>query len=70
MFEIELPRSGELLHSIRMKKNELTPEQIIAVPCPVCHVAAGKRCELLSGTPRSEPHGDRKLSAIEAIEGK
>lgn len=70
VYKSERSRGCELLHSVRMKKKELTSKQISAVPCPTCHVAAGKRCELLSGAPRSEPHVDRKLSAIEAIEGK
>ena len=53
-----------------MKKKELTPEQIISVPCPTCGVAAGMRCVLYSGALRSAPHGNRKLSAIEAIQGE
>src|SRR6266852_5968694 len=38
-----------------------------SVPCPSCGVASEERCLLHSGTPRSEPHVDRKLSAAEAI---
>jgi hypothetical protein len=53
-----------------MKKKELTPEQLVSVPCPTCGVAVGERCVLHSGAPRSEPHVDRKLSAIEAIQGE
>jgi len=53
-----------------MKKKELTPKQLSAVPCPTCGVAAGKRCELHSGAPRSRPHVDRRYSAMEAIERK
>jgi hypothetical protein len=52
-----------------MKKKELKPEQIVSVACPTCGVAAGEGCVLHSGAPRSEPHVDRKLSAIEAIQG-
>ena len=55
-------------HHFRMKKHELTARQLSAVPCPTCGVAVGQRCILASGTLRSEPHVDRKLSAIEAIE--
>jgi CRP/FNR family transcriptional regulator, cyclic AMP receptor protein len=51
-----------------MKKKELTTKQMSSVRCPTCGVAAGQRCVLHSGAPRSEPHVDRKLSAIEAIE--
>jgi hypothetical protein len=60
--------TGVLVHSARMKKKELTPKQLSSVPCPTCGVAAGKRCVLLSGAPRSKPHADRKFAATEAIE--
>ncbi len=53
-----------------MKMSELTPEQLSSVPCPTCGVAAGERCLLHSGSPRTEPHVERKLSAAEAIETK
>jgi len=60
----------ERLRSIlcQMKKRELTREQLISVPCPTCGVAAGERCLLHSGSPRSEPHVDRKFAATKAIE--
>jgi hypothetical protein len=61
---------GVQLHSRRMKKSELTPEQISVVPCPTCGVPAGKRCELHSGGPRPGAHADRKFAALEGIEGK
>jgi hypothetical protein len=54
----------------RMKVSDLTPEQLSSVPCPTCGVAARERCLLHSGTPRTEPHLERKLSAAEAIEKK
>jgi hypothetical protein len=50
-----------------MKKNELTPKQILSVPCPTCGSAAKKRCVLHSGGLRSEPHVERKFLAIDAI---
>ena len=53
-----------------MKKKELTPKQLLSVRCPTCGVAAGKRCVLHSGGPRNEPHVDRKLAAMEALEKK
>jgi hypothetical protein len=53
-----------------MKMKDLTPEQLSSVPCPTCGVAAGERCVLHSGSLRSEPHLDRKLSAAEAMEKK
>jgi hypothetical protein len=53
-----------------MKRKELTPEQLSSIPCPTCGVAAGARCVLHSGAPRSEPHVERKFAATEAIEKK
>jgi len=53
-----------------VKKKDLTPRMILAVPCPTCGVAAGMPCELYSGGLRSEPHVNRKFAAIEAIEAK
>ena len=70
VFRIARLRGWVLVHSARMKKMELTPKQLSSVPCPTCGVAAGKRCVLLSGAPRSEPHVDRKFAATEAIERK
>jgi hypothetical protein len=49
---------------------ELTPKELSSVPCPTCGVAAGERCHLHSGSPPFEPHLDRKLCAIEALEQK
>jgi predicted RNA-binding Zn-ribbon protein involved in translation (DUF1610 family) len=54
----------------KMRNRELTPEQIISVPCPTCGVPAGERCVLHSGSPRSGPHIDRRFDALEAIEKK
>jgi hypothetical protein len=60
-------RDCVLVHSARVKKKELTPKQLSSVSCPTCGVATGKRCVLLSGAPRSNPHVDRRLAAAEAI---
>jgi hypothetical protein len=49
---------------------ELTPQLLIAVPCPTCGVDAGMNCVLHEGGMRSDPHIDRKLDAAEAIEAK
>jgi hypothetical protein len=54
---------------LEVKKSQLTPKQISSVPCPTCGVTTGERCLLHSGGKRSEPHVDRKLLAVEAIEG-
>jgi len=50
--------------------SDLTSKQLFAVACPTCGVSVGERCLLHSGAPRSEPHIDRKLSAVEAVETK
>ena len=57
-----------LSHSVGMRMGDLTPKQLLSVPCPTCGVAAGARCLLHSGARRTEPHVDRKLSAADAIE--
>jgi hypothetical protein len=44
---------------------ELTPEQILAVACPICGAAAGEECELNTGQLRFEPHRDRGLQVKE-----
>jgi hypothetical protein len=53
-----------------MRMGYLTPKLLLAVPCPSCGVAAGDRCLLREGGFRNEPHIDRKLTAIEAVESK
>jgi hypothetical protein len=51
-----------------VKTKELTPEQILSIPCTTCGAAIGEVCELHTGLPRTEPHRDRKLSAADAVE--
>ncbi|MGB8064065.1 MAG: hypothetical protein WCF26_19390, partial [Candidatus Sulfotelmatobacter sp.] len=51
-----------------MKVKELTPKQILSVPCTTCGAAIGEACELHTGDLRTEPHRDRKLSAADAVE--
>ena len=58
------------LHYSAVKTRELTPKQILSVPCTTCGAAVGEPCELHTGAPRTEPHRDRKLSAAEAVETK
>ena len=53
-----------------MKVKQLTRKQQSSVACPTCGVAAGKRCVLVAGGPRNEPHPNRKVAAAEAIEKK
>jgi hypothetical protein len=58
------------LHYVAVKTKELTPKQILSVPCPTCGAATEEPCELHTGALRTEPHRDRKLSAAEAVETK
>lgn len=60
----------ETLHYMLVKSKELTPKQILSVPCNACGAAVGEVCELHTGAPRTEPHRDRKLSAAEAVEAR
>ena len=67
---IEHPPHTGTLHYAVVKTKELTPKQILFVPCNTCGAAIGEACELHPGPPRTEPHRDRKLSAVEAAETK
>jgi len=67
---IEHFSGGGVLHHIRVKSKEFTPEQTLSVPCTTCGAAIGEACELHTGDPRTEPHRDRKLSAAEAVEAQ
>jgi hypothetical protein len=53
-----------------MKCRDLTAEQMVAVECPTCGAGFGEPCELNSGSPRFEPHHNRKLAAADAMEAK
>jgi hypothetical protein len=59
-----------LPHNILMRMLDLTPKELSSVRCSTCGVAAGERCHSHSGSPCSEPHLERKLCAIEALEQK
>ena len=58
------------MQDVIVKAKELTPKQVLTVPCVTCGAAIGEVCELHTGAPRTEPHRDRKLSAVEAVETK
>jgi hypothetical protein len=70
MSNIEQHRAVDALHHPIVKAKNLTEKQILAVPCTTCGAAVGEVCELNTGSPRTEPHRDRKLSAAEAVEKK
>lgn len=55
---------------ISMRMLELTRSEMCSVRCPACGAAAGKLCHLASGSTCIEPHLDRKLAAVEAVEQK
>ena len=57
-------------HHAVMKTRELTPKQILSVPCTTCGAAVGEDCELHTGAPRTEPHRDRKLTAADTVEAE
>jgi|KBSMisStaDraftv2_1062788.scaffolds.fasta_scaffold32835_4 hypothetical protein len=46
-----------------MKAKKPTAKQILAIRCPTCGAAPGKKCELGTGQPRTTPHRDRRLIA-------
>jgi len=60
----------ETVHHACVKTKELTPQQMLSVPCTTCGASIGEACELHSGAPRTEPHRDRRLSAAEAVENE
>ena len=47
-------------------KARLTRKKIQAVRCPTCGAARGKKCELITGQPRT-PHRDRRLIAADLV---
>jgi hypothetical protein len=48
-------------------REDITREQIQAVPCPTCGAEPREECELNSGGPRTESHRDRRLAAEESL---
>ena len=63
----EIPKCG-ILCTVKIK--ELSPKQLLSVPCPTCGAAIGEGCELHTGALRTEPHRDRKHSAADVVERK
>jgi hypothetical protein len=52
-----------------MKRSELTNQQKLLVPCPICRAPIGVRCQMYSGLGRrNEPHAERKYQAVQAVE--
>src|ERR1700738_3012709 len=38
-------------------------KQALSVRCPTCDAAAGEKCKLATGVPRTKPHRDRRWTA-------
>jgi len=52
-----------------MKRSELTNQEKLLVPCPICGAAIGVHCQMYSGFGRrNEAHPEREYYAIQAIE--
>jgi len=52
-----------------MKRSELTNQQKLLVPCPICGAAIGVHCQMYSGLGRRNgPHAERKYQAVQAVE--
>lgn len=68
MSNIEHLAGCKALHNAIVKAKDLTPKQILSVPCTTCGAAIGEVCELNTGAPRTEPHRERKLSAADVVE--
>ena len=49
-----------ITHQVAMK---ITAKQALAVRCPTCGAEPGKKCELSTGQPRTNPHRDRRWVA-------
>src|SRR5246127_5867282 len=49
-------------HYIAMKTKKVPA---LKVRCPTCGAKPGEKCELSTGLPRTEPHRDRRLAALE-----
>jgi hypothetical protein len=58
----ELTDELDRIWELRKANNDLTIEEIRAVPCPTCGAERGKKCESLGVAPFS-PHRDRHFTA-------
>jgi hypothetical protein len=55
---------------ISMRMRDLSRRELCSVRCPICGAAEGKFCHLASASTSIEPHLDRRLCAMEALEQK
>jgi hypothetical protein len=68
MYNIEHFTGRQMLHYVAVKTSELTLTQMLAIPCSTCGATMGDVCQRYTGALRSEPHRDRKLAAVEAVQ--
>jgi hypothetical protein len=54
-----------IIHDMRTRLNL---KQILATSCPTCGVPRGRKCRLVDGTLRNEPHINRKVTAEERVD--
>ncbi|MGA8765295.1 MAG: hypothetical protein WB562_20675 [Candidatus Sulfotelmatobacter sp.] len=63
LIKIDHPNGSDFGIIFLVMKNGVTPKLILAIRCPTCGAAPGKKCELATGQPRTMPHRDRRLIA-------
>lgn len=44
-----------------------TKKEALATRCPTCGAKPGEKCELGTGQPRTDPHRDRRLVALDNL---
>lgn len=65
LYKIDHFSSADCHSIITLKAKKPTLKQVQAVRCPACGAGPGKKCELSTGQPRTEPHRDRRLIAAD-----
>jgi hypothetical protein len=63
MVNIDHPYGSDFGIIFPVTKKGISPKQILAIRCPTCGAAPGKKCELATGRPRTTLHRDRRLIA-------
>lgn len=62
MVRIDHPVGCPTVHCVGVKTTE---KEVLALRCPTCGSKSGEKCILSTGLPRTEPHRDRRLAALE-----
>jgi hypothetical protein len=65
MFKIDQTLTCRIRHYMTAMKRDLTVKQALRVRCPICGAPPGKKCELSTGQPRTDPHKDRRIQVKE-----